>query len=332
MPIVDIDATTAFSHLDQRPHSRWSSIADGANRESLGSDFFRPALNKTFSLDARSAGYVLGSCFAQQVQFALGKRETPLRSSILDSPHERWFVQNARNYWPLNFFHRFNPRSMLHEVENILSKSQSIPNGELILARPGGLFSDYHYDFRFRLHAFQDCVARRDFVRKRINALIDIEFVILTLGLVEAWFDCESGLYLNTAPEEDLIEQFPTRFRFQVLSETDVVESLSRIFELLHNVNPGMKIVLTVSPIPLLATFTGDDISVANANSKATLLCAVHRLLHAFPRVFYFPSYEIVSYSNRAAVWEQDGRHVRAEFVEQIMDFFCSEIFLPNAE
>jgi hypothetical protein len=125
VPIVDIDSTTAFSHLDQRPHSRWSSIADAANRETLGSDFFRPTLNKTFSLDATSAGYVLGSCFAQQVQFALGKRETPLRSSILDAPRESWFLQDGKNYWPLHFFHRFNPRSMLQEFENILSMSLS---------------------------------------------------------------------------------------------------------------------------------------------------------------------------------------------------------------
>ena len=126
---------------------------------------------------------------------------------------------------------------------------------------------------------------------------------------------------MNTTPSPEIIEKFPTRFRFTVLSEADVVECVSRVFALIHGVNRDMKSVLTGSPIALGATFTGDDISAANANSKATLLCAVTRLLRAFPRVFYFPSYEIVTHSNCAVVWGQVDRHVRAEFVEQVMDF-----------
>jgi hypothetical protein len=326
VPILDIDSTAAFGHLDGRHHSRWSDIFAVENTESIGSDFFRPRLRGTFRLNENSAGYVLGSCFAQQVQFALGKRQIPLRSSILDSPHEIWFLQDGKDYWPLHFFHRFNPRSMLQEFENILSESQSVANGELIFERPDGQFADYHYSPRFTVPAFQDCIARRHFIRKRVNLLIDVDFVILTLGLIEAWFDCESGLYLNTPPSPDLAAQFPSRFRFRILSEADVVQSVTRIFELLFGKNPGMRIVLTVSPVPLGATFAGDDISVANANSKATLLCAANRLLREFPNVFYFPSYEIVTLSNRAVVWEPDGRHVRPMFAERVMDFFCREM------
>jgi hypothetical protein len=72
-------------------------------------------------------------------------------------------------------------------------------------------------DFGGRLH----------FIRKRINSLIDVDFVILTLGLVEAWFDSESGLHMNTTPSPEIMEEFPTRFRFRVLSEADVVECVS---------------------------------------------------------------------------------------------------------
>jgi hypothetical protein len=144
---------------------------------------------------------------------------------------------------------------MVQEFENILSMSQSIANGALILERPDGLFAAYHYDSRFPLQTFQECIERRDFIRKRINSLIGVDFVILTLGLVEAWFDPESGLYMNTTPSPEIIEKFPTRFRFRVLSEADVVECVSRVFELIHGVNRDMNIVLTVSPIPRGATF-----------------------------------------------------------------------------
>jgi len=327
MPIRDIDSATAFSNFDQRRHSRWLQIAGADTVDPVGSGFFRPALCKTFSLSETSAGFVLGPCFAQQIQFALGRHQVPLRSSILDTPVERWFLQYGKNYWPLHFFHRFNPRSMLLEIENVFSETQRISSGELIFERSDGSFSDFHYDWRFQLPTPQECTARRMFVRERINALIDVDFAILTLGLIESWVDCESGLYLNAAPTPDLLERFPSRFRLHVLSEMDVVESVTKIIELLYAKVANLKIVLMVSPIPLRATFTGVDVSIANANSKATLLCAANKLLSVFPDVFYFPSYEIVTHSDRATVWEPDGRHVRQEFVDRTMDLFCEEMF-----
>jgi len=42
----------------------------------------------------------------------------------------------------------------------------------------------------------------------------------------------------------------------------------------------------------------------------------------AHPNVDYFPSYEIVQNSDRAAVWERDLRHVRGAGVQHIMDLF----------
>jgi len=334
VPILDIDSTAAFDRLEDQSHSRWSHIIDNGIQpgEFIGGQFFRPTLHKPFSLSETSAGYVIGSCFAQQVQFALGRRRVPLRSSILDSPTESWFLQDGKDNWPLHFFHRFNPGSLLQEFEHILSESPTIANGALIFERPDGLFSDCHYNARFTLPDFDGCMGRREFIRRRINALVDVDFVIITLGMTEAWVDAESGLYLNTTPTRELAEHLPGKFRFQVLSESDVVESLSKILEMLYRRNVHMKVVLTVSPIPLAATFTGQDVAVANANSKATLLCAANRLLRNFPQVFYFPSYEIVTYSDRAAVWERDGRHVRAEFVERIMDFFCVAAFDATLE
>jgi hypothetical protein len=329
VPILDIDSTAAFDSLEDHCHSRWSQIIDTGVQpgEFIGGQFFRPTLHQPFSLGATSAGFVIGSCFAQQVQFALGKRHVPLRSSILDPPIESWFLQDGKDNWPLHFFHRFNPRSLLQEFEHILSGSQAIAKGALIFERPDGLFSDCHYNTRFTLPDFEGCMARREFIRRRINALVDVDFVIITLGMIEVWLDAESGLYLNTSPTREMAEHLPGKFRFQVLSEKDVEESLSKIMEMLYRRDPRMKVVLTVSPIPLAATFTGQDVAVANANSKATLLCAVNRVLRNFPQVFYFPSYEIVTYSDRSSVWERDGRHVRAEFVEHIMDFFCAAAF-----
>jgi hypothetical protein len=331
MPILDLDATTAYEHLEGAAHSRWIQVTAADAGTPVGGDCYRPALRRTFTLADRAAGYVLGPCFAQEIQFALGKRDTPLRSSILDAPERAWFVQNGArgaNYWPLHFFHRFHPASMLQELVHLLDDSPRLRDGALVYQRPDGRYSDYHYDWRFDLPTPADCIARRAFVRERVNALVDVDFAILVLGLTEAWFDLEADLYLNTAPRPEIVAQNPGRFRFGVLSESDVEAAIRNSLDLLYGRHPSLKIALMVSPIPLLATFSGVDITIANACSKATLVAAARRVVESYRDVFYFPSYEMTMHSDVAAVWSPDRRHVRGEFIERMMDYFTAEVFV----
>jgi hypothetical protein len=132
---------------------------------------------------------VLGSCFAQQVQFALGKRD---ESPAAPCAPRSWTpcanagsCRTARTTRPC-ISSIVLIRDRAQEFENILSMSLSIANGALILERPDDLFADYHYNSRFPLQTFQECIERRDFIRKRINSLIDVDFVILTLKMVRS--------------------------------------------------------------------------------------------------------------------------------------------------
>jgi hypothetical protein len=81
----------------------------------------------------------------------------------------------------------------------------------------------------------------------------------------------------------------------------------------------GKKLILTVSPVPLQTTFLGKDIVLANSAAKSILraLCEEAAALH--PDVDYFPSFEMVHYTEPGLAWKPDGRHVRMEMVEKIM-------------
>jgi len=83
-----------------------------------------------------------------------------------------------------------------------------------------------------------------------------------------------------------------------------------------------LQVVVTTSPIPLLATFTDRDVVAANTYSKSVLRAVAEDLAAAHPNVHYFPSYEIVMNSDRGAAWADDGRHVQPEVVNHIMSLF----------
>jgi len=86
--------------------------------------------------------------------------------------------------------------------------------------------------------------------------------------------------------------------------------------------HPDFHVVVTVSPVPLMNTFSTMDIVVANTWAKSLLRAVAQEWASAHPNVAYFPSYEIVQNSDRAAVWEDDLRHVRGQGAQHIMELF----------
>jgi hypothetical protein len=64
------------------------------------------------------------------------------------------------------------------------------------------------------------------------------------------------------------------------------------------------------------------DVVVANTYGKSLLRTVAEEWAAAHENVDYFPSYEIVQNSDRAAAWEPDLRHVTGAAVQHIMDLF----------
>ncbi|SMO67881.1 GSCFA domain-containing protein [Paracoccus laeviglucosivorans] len=80
------------------------------------------------------------------------------------------------------------------------------------------------------------------------------------------------------------------------------------------------KILLTVSPVPLGATFEARDCVISNSYSKATLRVVADMLTRDFDFVDYFPSYEIVL-SRGMGSYQPDLVHLRVPVVQRIMQF-----------
>jgi hypothetical protein len=91
----------------------------------------------------------------------------------------------------------------------------------------------------------------------------------------------------------------------------------------------GKKILLTVSPVPLTATFSDQCATVANSFSKAVLRVCAHRLAANLPDVDYFPSYEMVM-SGGLANFSDDNVHVQDGFVREIVYTMLDSYEIPR--
>src|SRR5690606_5228208 len=115
-------------------------------------------------------------------------------------------------------------------------------------------------------------------------------------------------------------------------SSREVCDDLQALCDRVRDVNPGARILLTVSPVPLIATHQEDQhVLAATSYSKAVLRVAAGEVAQGNPQVSYFPSFEIItSAHSRGAYFEPDLRGVREIGVAHVMRVF-SRHFLGSA-
>jgi hypothetical protein len=91
----------------------------------------------------------------------------------------------------------------------------------------------------------------------------------------------------------------------------------------LKSINPNIRILLTVSPVPLTATATDQHVLSATVNSKSILRAVAGKLALQNNFVDYFPSYELISsHATRMNHFEDNLRSVKNESIKYVMDHF----------
>ena len=143
---------------------------------------------------------------------------------------------------------------------------------------------------------------------------------ILTLGLSEIWYDKPSGDAFWRAVPAALFD--PDRHGFRVSTVDENRENIGVTLDLIRAARPDASVVITLSPIPLMATFRPMSCLAANAVSKAVLRVAIDQIMsEQRERVFYYPAYEMVTGATFDP-FQEDNRHVRPEIVEAVMACF----------
>jgi len=158
-------------------------------------------------------------------------------------------------------------------------------------------------------------------VKASHEVLSKAEIIILTLGLVETWRDKRDlATYWRSPPIELLNKKI---HGFHVMNVDECLADLDEIHKLLSKYNPKCKIIITVSPVSMRATFRKDiDPVAANVYSKSTLRCAAGLFADKYKNVFYFPSFEFVIFGFPNPFQPRDNMHIKKSVINTMMKFF----------
>lgn len=300
-----------FSDVANNKWKRWYSEGD-----------FSIPIKPVF--DSSDVVFTIGSCFAAEVRTALTNRSVkclPDYGSVKMSD-DRYKIDTLPKQLHMNYYNTFAIRQ---EFERCVGEWQPEDGDvwEVSDSRWGGD------------SAYQDPYRRAVFGRTKDDLLEAISLAsdsirsgferatsfFITLGLTEVWKKKNNGLIACQEPGyAGGGGQAETEFYQSRVNEnlTNVVKCVELIN---HHKGSDTPIVITVSPVPLATTWSGNDIFSANTYSKSTLRTVAGEVSDLFQNVTYFPSYEIVTAVGRDA-FRDDGRHVNPNVVAIIMDAF----------
>ena len=281
-----------------------------------------PVIGTPFVIGRTEAVATAGSCFAQHIAGALRAdgfdylvtEGAPLSPAAID---ENYAV------YPARFGNIYTVRQLLQ-----------------LLNRAYGLFSPadsawVRADGRF-IDPFRPLVQRAGFastdaveidrevhlgaVRRMFEAC---RVFVFTLGLTEAWEACCDHAVFPLVPQAVAAGVDAARYRFRNFTVAEMSADLAAFVTRLRRLNPAVKIVLTVSPVSLIATFEDRHVLVSNGYSKAALRVVAEEIARGFADVAYFPSLEIITGPQaRSAYLTDDLREVAPAGVAHVMSIF----------
>jgi hypothetical protein len=157
------------------------------------------------------------------------------------------------------------------------------------------------------------------------RSILECDVLVFTMGLTESWFNAEGGYEYPMCPGTVAGEFDEKNHQFVNQDYTQIRKALVSCLRGIKKLNPKLKVLLTVSPVPLTATMSGKHVLVATMESKSILRAVAGSVASELRFVDYFPSYEIInSAPYKGAFFEPNMRSVNPVGVNHVMDQFFS--------
>lgn len=213
----------------------------------------------------------------------------------------------------------FNPDSIKDCIGSIVSKK--------IFRSEDFFFHNGKYS-SFRLHSDYSGEDEKE-VLEKINASVEqahrfireAGFLFVTLGSAWVYEHISTGKIVANCHKVPGSE-----FRKKKMGINDIISNFSYVISHLKNINPGIKIIFTISPVRHIR-----DGFVENQWSKSTLNVAVHELLRRYDDVYYFPAYEFVIDDLRDyRFFEKDMVHPNDMAVDYVWEKFKQHYFTSD--
>lgn len=303
-----------------------------------GRAFWSPAVGKRsmfdiselwaapFPITRKSRIATFGSCFAQHFSRALVARgftwlDAEAAPSGLSAEHAKKYnygVFSARtaNIYTTSLLRQWTEWALGHSEDPKIhweDEAGRIYDPFRPVIEPGGFAS-----------IDEMLAARARCIEAFRTAIMESDVFVFTLGLTESWFDAEGGWEYPMCPGTAAGSFDADKHIFRNQDYEFVRKNLMQAIRMMRAARKGgPRFLLTVSPVPLTATNSGNHVLVATMESKSILRAVAGNVAGALTNVSYFPSYEIInSPAYRGSFFEPNMRSVNPHGVDHVMKTF----------
>lgn len=278
-----------------------------------------------FRISAEDRVATAGSCFSLHLSRYL--RDCGLNHFVSESAHPMVSRQLAEEYGYGLFTARYGNIYTSRQLLQLFDRAygEFSPREDVWQGADGALIDPFRPQIQpggFVAQTEYQADRRRHFRAVR-RAFEGLDVLFFTLGLTECWASRDDGATYPLCPGVAGGEFNSSRHRFVNLTVDDVSSDLKAFVVRLRQVNPRARIILSVSPVPMIATAEDRHILTSNTYSKSVLRVAAETVARSCRDVAYFPSYEIVTGSfSRGSYYGEDCRSVRQEGIDHVMRLF----------
>ena len=252
-----------------------------------------------FLIDYNSRLMMLGSCFAENMgsKFSYYKFDVDVN--------------------PCGII--YNPLSVAN-VLRLIVEGKHFEKSDL--RQVGGKWVSLYHHGAFSSTDPDECLRRiNDRLTKATGELRTLDLLVITWGTAWVYRYTRENIVVSNC------HKIPSQeFERSRLSVEDIVKEYLVLIGRLREINPGLRILFTVSPIR-----HWKDGAHGNQLSKATLLLAIDRLREELQHVYYFPAYEIVLDELRDyRFYADDMLHMSGFTVDYIWERFLYSFISPE--
>ncbi len=252
-----------------------------------------------FSIDYNSKLMMLGSCFAENMgnKFSYYKFDVDVN--------------------PCGIV--YNPLSVANVLRLMVDGKQF---GRENLRKVGEKWVSFYHHGAFSSTDPDECLYRiNERLVKATEELRSLDLLVITWGTAWVYKYVRENVIVSNC------HKIPSQeFERRRLSVDEIVTEYVAIINCLRKINPGLRILFTVSPIR-----HWKDGAHGNQLSKATLLLAIEQLQEKLERVYYFPAYELVLDELRDyRFYAEDMLHVSSFTVDYIWERFLYTFISPD--
>ena len=289
----------------------------------VGPGQFDPVTSVKFQITSHDAVSTLGSCFAQHL--ARHIKDSGLRYMVTEPLLETEEQTEQAAMMATQFSARYGNIYTTRQALQLLDRANGWETADDVWERNGRYFDAFRP--HVRAGGFATIEELRDARIAHLQAVkrvfTESDVVVFTLGLTEAWMSTMDGAVYPTAPGVIAGSQDNSRHVFQNFSYPEVLSDLLNWCQKVREMNSNVRILLTVSPVPLNATYMPRNVWTSTTYSKAVLRAVAGDVATELSYVDYFPSYEIVtSPQAHGRYFEDDLREVTSVGVKHVMRVF----------